>query len=403
MTEDLLGISAWLKECGVTTVVMESTGVYWIPLYEVLEAAGFEVLLADARKVKNVSGRKTDVKDCQWLQELHSFGLLAGAFRPADEILPLRAYLRQRKMLVEMRATHAQHLNKALQQMNLRPDNVISDLTGATGLRIIRSIVAGERDPVKLARHRDPNCHSSEEEIRASLVGNYREEHLFSLTQALSLYDTYSQLVEACEARIGQYLPTLEARTTEPMPPPPDNKQITLGFNVREHLYQQLGADVMRIKGLNAEVALEIYSETGRDLLEDFGNEKRFCAWLGLCPGTKKSGGKVISSKTPQNASRAAVAFRQAAVAAGKSETAVGAFYRRMRVRLGPKGAVTATAHKLARLWFAMVTQGVNHDESGAEEYEKKYRSRVVKSLEKKAKAMGYGLVSLEKSVEKSV
>ncbi|MFN0124105.1 MAG: IS110 family transposase [Blastocatellia bacterium] len=395
MTEDLLALSAWLRECGVTSVVMESTGVYWIPLFEVLEAAGFEVLLVDARKVKNVSGRKSDVLDCQWLQELHTFGLLAGAFRPPDEIMPLRAYLRQRKMLVEARTMHRQHMAKALQQMNLRLDNVISELTGVTGLAILRSIVAGERDPAKLARYRDPGCHATEEEIRASLVGNYRDEHLFALRQALSLYDLYTAKITECEEEMGRYLKTLGSRTDKEMPPPPDKKESSLGFDVREHLFRQLGTDMLRIKGINAELALEIYSETGRDLAAAFGNVRRFCSWLGLCPGTKKSGGKILSSKTKRNACRAAVAFRQAAVCVGKTNTALGAFYRRMNMRLGKMGAVTATAHKLARIWYSMVTQGANYDEAGAEAYEKKYQSRVVRNLEKKAKSMGYTLTPI--------
>lgn len=394
-TEDLHALAAWLRECRVKTVAMESTGVYWIPLFEVLEAAGFEVLLVDARKVKNVSGRKTDVLDCQWLQELHTFGLLAGAFRPADEIMPLRAYLRQRKTLVEARTMSRHHMAKALQQMNLRLDTVVSELTGVTGMSILRAVVAGERDAAKLARHREPGCQATEEEIQAALVGNYREEHLFALGQALSLHDVYTEKIEECEAKIGEYLQTLESRTDGEMPPPPDKKAVSLGFDVREHLFRQLGTDVLRIKGVNAELALEIYSETGRDLKEAFGNEKRFCSWLGLCPGTKKSGGKILSSKTKRNACRAAVAFRQAAVCAGKTNTALGAFYRRMCGRLDRKAAITATAHKLARLWFSMVTQGANYNEAGAEAYEKKYQSRVVRGLEKRAKAMGYKLTPI--------
>jgi len=371
---------------------MESTGVYWIPLYEVLEARGFEVKLVDARKVKNVSGRKTDVLDCQWLQELQTFGLLAAAFRPAEEIAVLRACLRQREMLVKYGASHKQHIQKALQQMNLRLDNVVSDITGETGMAILKAILEGERHPARLAQHRNYRCHATEEEIEASLQGNYRAEHLFALKQAVELYEEYRKKIAACEREIEQYLPTLEARRTEKLPGPPDGKKSTMSFEVREHLYRQLGTDVLRIKGVNAEVALVIYSETGRDLERQFGNEKRFSSWLGLCPGTKKSGGKVLSSRTKANACRAAAAFRQAAVSVGKTDTAHGAFYRRMSARLGRGAAVTATAHKLARLWYAMVTQGTQYDEAGAEAYEEKYRTRVIKGLEKKAKAFGYEL-----------
>jgi len=392
MTEDLHALADWLKACGVTSVAMESTGVYWIPLFEVLEARGFEVKLVDARKVKNVSGRKTDVLDCQWLQELHTFGLLQAAFRPAEEIAVLRAYLRQREMLVQYSASHKQHMQKALQQMNLRLDNVVSDITGETGMAILKAILGGERHPAKLAKHRNYRCHATEEEIRASLEGNYRAEHVFALEQAVELYEAYREKIAACEQQIEQYLQTLAARTNEPLPEPPDGKKSTLSFEVREHLYRQLGTDVLRIKGINAEVALVIYSETGRDLEQQFGGEKRFSSWLGLCPGTKKSGGKVLSSRSKQNASRAAAAFRQAAVSVGKTDTALGAFYRRMSAKLGRAAAVTATAHKLARLWYAMVTQGTQYDEAGAEAYEAKYRTRVIRGMEKKAKALGYEL-----------
>jgi transposase len=395
MTEDLHALADWLTECGVTSVAMESTGVYWIPLFEVLEARGFEVKLVDARKVKNVSGRKTDVLDCQWLQELHTFVLLAAAFRPAEEIAVLRAYLRQREMLVKYGASHKQHIQKALQQMNLRLDNVVSDITGETGMAILKAILGGERNPTKLARHRNFRCHATEAEMRASLRGNYRAEHLFALGQAVELYETYREKIAACEEKIEQYLQTLEARTNEPLPEPPDGKKSTLSFEVREHLHRQLGTDLLRIKGVNAEVALVIYSETGRDLEQQFGSEKRFSSWLGLCPGTKKSGGKVLSSRTQRNASRAAAAFRQAAVSVGKTETALGAFSRRMSAKLGRGAAVTATAHKLARLWYAMVTQGTQYDEAGAEAYEEKHRARVIRGIEKRAKALGYELKPL--------
>ena len=298
-------------------------------------------------------------------------------------------------MLVQSSASHKQHIQKALQQMNLRLDNVVSDITGETGMAILKAILGGERHPAKLAKHRNYRCHATEEEIRASLEGNYRAEHVFALEQAVELYEAYREKIAACEQQIEQYLQTLAARTNEPLPEPPDGKKSTLSFEVREHLYRQLGTDVLRIKGIHAEVALVIYSETGRDLEQQFGNEKRFSSWLGLCPGTKKSGGKVLSSRSKQNASRAAAAFRQAAVSVGKTDTALGAFYRRMSAKLGRAAAVTATAHKLARIWYAMVTQGTQYDEAGAEAYEAKYRTRVIRGMEKKAKALGYELKPL--------
>jgi len=391
-TPELHALADWLKECGVTAVAMESTGVYWIPVYEVLEARGFEVSLVDARKAQNVSGKKTDVLDCQWLQELHTYGLLAKSFRPADEIVVLRSYLRQREMLVESRASHVQHIHKALQQMNLRLDTVVSDVTGETGMSILKAILGGERDGAKLSSLRNFRCHASEEEIAEALDGNYREEHLFSLKQAVKLVESYDDRKAECETEIERYVSSLQPVTEEEMPEPPERKRSLFSFDVREHLYRQLGTDVMRIKGINAEVALVIYSETGRDLETDFGNGKRYSSWMGLSPNTKKTGGRVISSKTRQNGSRAAAAFRQAAVSVGRSDTSLGAYYRRIAAKLGKGAAVTATAHKLARIWFALVTKRELYDESGAAAYEEKQRERVLKGLSKKAQSLGYEL-----------
>jgi hypothetical protein len=361
----------------------------------VLEARGFDVSLVDARKVQKVSGKKTDVLDCQWLQELHTYGLLAKAFRPADEIVVLRSYLRQREMLVQNRASHVQHIHKALQQMNLRLETVVSDVTGETGMSILKAILGGERDGAKLASLRNYRCHASEGEIAEALEGNYRTEHLFSLKQAVKLVGSYDEQIQECESEIEEYVKSLEPRTEEEMPEPLERKRSRLSFDAREHLYRQLGTDVMRIKGINAEVALVIYSETGRDLEAQFGTSKRFTSWMGLSANTKKTGGRVISSKTRQNGSRAAAAFRQAAVSVGRSDTALGAFYRRMAAKLGKGAAVTATAHKLARLWFALVTKRELYDESGAAKYEEKQRERVLKGLAKKAQSLGYELTKV--------
>ncbi len=285
-TSDLYALADWLTACGVTTVAMESTGVYWIPLFEVLEERGFDVRLVDARKVKNVSGRKSDVLDCQWIQQLHSYGLLHAAFRPTDEICVLRGYHRQREMLVKSAATHIQHMHKALQQMNLRLDNVVTDITGQTGMRIIRAILAGERDPHRLAQHRDYRCRTSAEVIAQSLIGNYRQEHLFALKQAVELYDFYRTKISECDTEIERYLTELPHQI-EADPPPLEKgtKRHSVGFDVRTHLYKLTGVDLFQVKGLSAETLLTIYSEVGGDMSR-WPSEKHFASWLCLCPGT---------------------------------------------------------------------------------------------------------------------
>lgn len=395
-TADLYQIADWLQQCGVKRVVMESTGVYWIPLFEVLEERGFEVRLVDARKVKNVSGRKSDLLDCQWLRQLHSYGLLQGAFRPADEILPLRAYLRQRQMLVAYAARHIQHMQKALQQMNLRLDNVVTDITGLTGMRIIKAILAGERDARKLVEdHRHGGCHTSAAVMMQSLVGNYRAEHLFALQQAVELYEEYRAKIVACETAIEAYLQTLEAQTEAPLPDLPPvgggKKAQEFAFDVEAEMYRTVGVNLFRLPGFNEETVLRLVAETGRDLSR-WPSEKHFASWLSLCPGTKKSGGKVLSSRTQPNRNRAAEALRRAAVSAGRTETELGAYFRRKRAQKGPAGAVTATAHKLAKLYYVLVKEGKEYAPEQAAEYEAKQQARAVAKLEKQAAALGYEL-----------
>jgi transposase len=395
-TPDLVQLADWLQQCAVDTIVMESTGVYWIPVFELLEQRGFTVLLADARKVKNVSGRKSDVLDCQWLQQLHTFGLLQGAFRPADEIVVLRSYLRQRAMLIRGAASHIQHMQKALQQMNLLLHHVVSDITGLTGMRIIRAILVGERDPAVLAQHRDPRCKSSVEVIAKSLVGNYRQEHLFALEQAVALYDSYQTQLAACDQRIEQYLASLD-RVTEELPPPPAKpRQKPQGnqprFAARTYLYQLSGVDLTSIDGIEAGSALALIAEIGTDMRR-WPSAKHFVSWLGLCPGTKISGGKVLSSKSKKTASRAAAILRQAAASLHHSQSALGAFYRRMAGRIGKPEAVTATAHKLARLVYSMLKHGTAYVDAGQDYYERQYQQRVVRNLERRANALGFDLV----------
>jgi transposase len=393
-TADLYRLADWLKQCGVETVVMESTGVYWIPLFEILEERGFDVRLVDARHVKNVSGRKSDVLDCQWLRQLHTYGLLEGAFRPVEQVVTLRSYLRQRAMLLRYAAAHIQHMQKALQQMNVLLHQVVSDITGLTGMAILRAIVGGERDPQVLAQFRDPRCKRSEAEIAQSLTGNYRAEHLFALSQALALYDAYQTQVATCDGQIEQQLRSFEPVTTE-SPPAGVRKERNKNepaFDVQTYLYQMTGVDLLRIDGIAAPTALVVISEIGTDMTR-WKSVKHFTSWLGLCPGTNKTGGKVRTSKTKPSANRVATALRLAAGGLARSKSALGAFYRRMAAKLGKAEAITATAHKLARLIYSMLSKGTEYVDAGQEYYEQQYQDRVLQSITKRAKALGFELV----------
>lgn len=395
-TGDLECLADWLVEIGIQSVVMESTGVYWIPVFEILEERGLLVLLVDARRVKHVAGRKTDVLDCQWLQQLHTYGLLEGAFRPPEQICALRAYLRQRDNLIRQLATHVQHIQKALRQMNLLLDNVITDITGATGMKIIRAIVAGERDPRRLAKHRDPRCKSSEEIIVKSLEGHYRDEHLFALQQAVELYDIFQDKIHACDGAIEQHLGTFEPRADPQDLPRGTKRRKKQGnaalFDVRAHLYRISGVDLTRIEGIDESTALKVISEIGIDMSR-WKTEKHFASWLGLSPGSKISGGKMINSRSKRSANRAAAALRMAAFAVSNSKSAVGAYYRRLRARLGAPKAITATAHKLARILYSMLKHGTEYVEQGQEHYEQQYRERVLKNIRRRAADLGYSLV----------
>jgi transposase len=394
-TTDLEAIADWLAICGVTTVAMESTGVYWIPLFELLDERGFEVILVDARHVKNVSGRKSDVLDCQWLQQLHTYGLLAGAFRPPDDICVLRSYLRQKAMLTQASSQHIQHMQKALQQMNLLLHNVVSDITGVTGMKIIKAMLDGERSPEVLARHRHGTCRSSEQTIAKSLVGNYRVEHLFALRQAVELYEFYQSKITDCERAINAQLATYPDTAAGPPPPAKPTRPATRmrgGGDVREALFKKTGVDLFAIPGLGADTLLTVTSEVGYDLTP-FKTVKHFCSWLGLCPGTRISGGKVLTKKAKRKANRAAQAFRTAAVTLARSQTALGAFYRRVRARQGGQHAATATAHKIARIFYTMLSKGTAYAEVGIEAYEAQFHARKLAFLEKQAKSLGFQLL----------
>jgi transposase len=392
-TEDLHRIAQWLSNCGVDIVAMESTGVYWIALYEFLESKGFTVYLVNARHVKNVSGRKSDVLDCQWIQQLMSYGLLSGAFRPADEICALRAVSRQREMLLKYQSQHVQHMQKALAQMNIQIVNVIADIVGETGQKIVRAIIAGQRDPYTLASLRNYRVKASEEEIAKSLQGNWRQEHLFSLKQAVALFDAYSEQLRQCDCQLQKMLQELKQYDGEHIySKARSRKKNAPQFDLRSYLVGMCGVDLTRIDGIEVTTALKIMAEVGPDLSR-FPSVKHFTSWLGLCPGTKISGGKKLSGKSRAGANRAAQALRLAAHALRASKSALGAYYRRLCSRLDKAKAITAAAHKLARLVYTMLTRGTEYVDKGQESYEERDRLRVVHNLNKKAAAMGFILM----------
>src|SRR5712692_4555492 len=372
-TSDLLRLADWLTACRVTSVAMEATGVYWIPIYEILEARGFEVLLVNARHLKNVPGRKSDVSDAEWLRELHSVGLLRGSFRPTDAIVALRAYLRHRQTLIESAGTYIQRMQKALVQMNLQLPLVVSDITGVTGLRILRDIIAGHRDPPHLAQHRDHRCHASKPEIIAALTGNYRPEHLFVLTQNLELYDACQAQMAACDRAIEAHVQTLTATRTPPPTPlpaprvtkkPRDNEP---RFEIRAPLHQLTGGvDLTQIDGIAPYTALKLIAEIGTDMSR-WPTEKHFTSWLTLAPKNKISGGRLLSSRTQPSANRAAAVLRMTAMSLGRTQTALGAFYRRLAARIGKPQAITATARKLAVLVYRALKGELVYQDPGAE------------------------------------
>jgi transposase len=406
-TDDLHRLADWFARCGIKTVVMESTGVYWIPIFEILEQRGFEVMVVNARDAKHVPGRKTDVSDAEWLQRLHEYGLLRASFRPQAEIAGLRAYLRQRERLLDYAAAHIQHMQKALTQMNLQLHHVMSDITGVTGMTIIRAIVAGERDPNVLATHRDRRCHASAETVCQALVGNYREEHVFALTQALELYDVYQAKVAACDMQIEAILDRLKKNATPPasklLPAKHETRSANApAFDARAALHAILGVDLTQINGLGPYLALKLVGECGTNLTA-WPTAKHFTSWLGLAPHNKISGGKVLSSKTRRTSNRAASLLRLAAVSVGRTDTALGAFYRRLSARVGKAKAITATARKLAVLFYNTLRHGMSYVDPGATYYEERYRQRVLGNLQRRAKSLGYVLYQADRDPTQGV
>jgi transposase len=384
----------------VDTVAMESTGVYWVPLYEILEERGFEVFLVNAEHVHNVPGRKSDVLDCQWLQQLHSFGLLHRSFRPTAAIAELRSYMRQRQMLIQGATDYVRRMQKALDQMNVQLHKVVSDITGETGMRIVRALLQGTLDPVQLAEYRHPGCRASKAQIAESLRGNFRPEHVFALRQAVALYDAHIEQLAACDARIGTTLDALAAGLQALAPLPnarklhrPKGMQPT--FEVRDPLARIIGVDLTQIHAIAPLTALNIIAEIGTDMSR-WPTVKHFSSWLNLAPGTKITGGKRLSGRRRCATNRVAMLLRLAAVTVGRTDTALGAFYRRMAARLGKAKAVVATAHKLARLIYRLLRDRLAFQDTGADAYEQRYRRRVETHLRRRAAAFGFQLVPLK-------
>jgi len=397
-TGDLHRLADWLKRVGITTVAMESTGIYWVPVYEILEERGFEVVLVNARDAKNVPGRKTDVNDAQWLQRLHECGLLRASFRPQETIVALRTYLRHRERMIEFTASHIQHMQKALMQMNLQLHHVVSDITGLTGMQIIRAIVQGTRDPAILSKFRDVRCKASEATICQALTGNYRAEHLFSLRQAVELYDTYQEKIYDCDKEIECCLNQLNANREVPAVEVPKRRQSRPSKNepaidIQSSLFTLVGGiDLTQIHGLGPYSALRIVAECGTDMTR-WPTVKHFTSWLTLAPGNKISGGKVLSSQTRRSSNRATSLFRIAAIGVGKTNTAMGAFFRRLAARVGKAKAVTATARKIAVLFYYTLRYGWAYQDPGVDYYEARYRQRTLDNLRRRADLLGFKLV----------
>lgn len=397
-TVDLQAIVAHLRAHGITTVALESTSIYWIPLFELLEAAGFEVYLVEPGQLKHCGARpKTDVLDAQWIQRLHTYGLLRGSFRPADAILKLRAYGRQRQLLIRLAAMHVQHMQKALEQMNVKLTEVISDITGVTGMRIITAILAGKRDAQALAGLRDSGCAKSVAEIARALEGTWRQEHLFELKQAYELFQCYQQKVSECDQQIAAELQTLPNRAGDKEYASPSRqrgrKKNDIRFEATGPLFRALGVDLTRIPGIDVATSLVVLAEIGVDVSK-FPTEKQFASWLGLCPRDGKSNETTKKRAPRKGKNRLGQALRMAAQSVGRTQTVLGIFYRRIKSRIGGKGAVTATAHKLAVLIYRMLKHGTEYVAQALEDYAAKLHAQMLQSLRKKAAALGMELKS---------
>ncbi|NER32075.1 MAG: IS110 family transposase [Symploca sp. SIO1C4] len=394
----------WLLGCGVETVAMEATGVYWVVLHDLMEEAGIEVYVVNGRHVANTKGRKSDIVDCQWLQQLHTYGLLKSSFHPGEEIRALRTVVRQREMLIRYKAAHIQHMQKALQLMNIKLSLVLSDVTGVTGLTIIRAIVGGERDPHRLATYRQSGCKHSEEEIAKALTGNYRAEHLFTLKQAVELHDFYQEQLKACDEQLEEMYQALSQKSDVDEPLESLNKRRKrrknqLHFELRGYLYQIYGVDLVAVDGLDTITVQTILSEIGTDMSK-WKTVKHFAAWLGLSPNHRITGGKIISRRTPKNNNRVAKALRLAAQSLARSQTALGHFYRRIRAKQGPAKANTATAHKLARIIYFMLVRRTPYQPPTLERVIEARQKKKLTRLEKQARKLGLQLTPLTPAIQ---
>jgi transposase len=404
-TADLEKLADWLEACQIRTAAMESTGVYWIPLFQILEKRKIEPVLVNAQHLSNVPGRKkTDVEDCQWIQHLHAVGLLRGSFRPNDEICRLRSLWRHRDNLIQLATVHLQHMQKALDQMNLQIHHVISDLSGLTGLAIMDSILAGERDPGKLAKLRDWRIRASEETIRKALVGDYREEHLFVLRQSLQSYRHFQRLIQEVDMEVKRLMQQLPMKI-DPQEHPlgkEKNPRKTPWRNeppaLREDLYRAFGVDLTQVPGLNTLTVQMLLTEIGADFSR-FPTSGDFCSWLRLCPDPRITGGKVVSSKTRPSKSRAAAALRMGALGLHRSQSFLGSYFRRMKARLGTPKALTAAAHKLARIVYHMVTTRQEFDATVFESLEHSAQHRKQVRLRAQARELGFELVKVNADV----
>lgn len=389
MTDDLHALADWLLALGVEHVALESTGVYWIPVYEVLEQRGLKVWLVDARQLRHVPGRKSDVLDCQWIQKLMSLGLLRAAWRPADEVCVVRAIARQRDLLSIEQGRWVQRMQKALVQMNIQLTEVLSDVMGQTGEAIIRAIVAGERDPSVLASHRNARVKASRDEVRRALTGTWREEHLFVLTQALAMHDDIARRLLECNTKLNELLYQRGAHCVDIGSLPRPGTKARREFEVRQMLANWAGVDLTRINGLGIGVVMTLLTEIGPHL-QRFATVKQFCSWLALCPGTKISGGKILSAATKRSVNRARQALKLAAQTLSRSDSALGAFYRRLCARMDKPRANTAVAHKLARMVYFMLTRGEAYVDEGQQRYEEQQRQRSIAALRRRASSLGF-------------
>ena len=392
-TADLHALTAWLKERGVKTVAMESTGVYWIPVYDVLERAGLEVFLVNAHHVKSVTGRKSDLLDCQWIQKLHSCGLLTGSFRPDEKTVAVRSLFRHRADLIREAASSVQRMQKAFTQMNVQLHHAVADITGKTGLLIIEAILAGERNPAVLAMLRDKRCKSDEKTIAKALTGTWRDEHLFTIRQHLATWKHYQAQIAMTDAAIVAALPQIPDDPDAGPPPIKPGKAglKTMGFDARTACQQKLGVDLTAIEGIGINAVMTILTEVGTDFSR-FRNSGAFCSWLGLAPNKRITGGKVISSQTKKTHNRVNLALRQAASALRKSKSALGSIARNLDRRLGSKKGVVAMAHRLARYIYAMVTQGESYVKRSLESLEQRRRDNQTSLLKKLAAELNYSI-----------